>query len=187
MRRTSPTSIARLETYRDQPEDFDLDRVLDRAARDRRAAVLEHLRDRLFDASRRNPLLHFRPTGRTINLTEASVPLVLDVRHIRASQLFTWGGPASRAAARRQGRSTSARWSGGTTPRTPPRALDALISSARRDRAEYGQDQLRLVVAFLRWHDVKNDPTAPHRVAAGAGAGDADQAARRARRVPRWS
>ena len=40
-------------------------------------------------------------------------------------------------------------------------ALDALISSARRDRAEYGRDQLRLVAAFLRWHDVKNDPTTP--------------------------
>ena len=36
--------------------------------------------------------------------------------------------------------------------------MDKLISTARRDRAEYGQDQLRLVPAFLRWHDLKNDP-----------------------------
>ena len=35
--------------------------------------------------------------------------------------------------------------------------LDKLISTARRDRADYGQDQLRLVPAFLRWHDLKND------------------------------
>ena len=61
-RATSPT---RLRTYRDQPEDFDLDRVLAGGApapADRRAVVLAHLRDRLFDLSRRNPLLHFRPT-----------------------------------------------------------------------------------------------------------------------------
>ena len=122
--------------------------------------MLEHLRDRLFDASRRNPLLHFRPTGRTINLTEASVPLVLDVRHIRASQLFTWGGPAS--ARLLDGKvldvGSLVRWDDAPYAAA---ALDALISSARRDRAEYGRDQLRLVVAFLRWHDVKNDPTAP--------------------------
>ena len=151
--------ITRLETYRDQPEDFDLDRVLsDRT--DGRAAVLEHLRDRLFDASRRNPLLHFRPTGRTINLTEASVPLVLDVRHIRASQLFTWGGPASARLV--DGKAVDVgslvRWDDAPYAAA---SLDALISSARRDRAEYGRDQLRLVVAFLRWHDVKNDPATP--------------------------
>ncbi|KQY22295.1 hypothetical protein ASD16_16910 [Cellulomonas sp. Root485] len=151
--------VSRLESYRDQPEDFDLDRVLT-ARSDGRAAVLENLRDRLFDASRRNPLLHFRPTGRTLNLTEASVPLVLDVRHIRASQLFTWGGPASSRLL--DGKvldvGSLVRWDDAPYAAA---ALDALISSARRDRAEYGRDQLRLVVAFLRWHDVKNDPTAP--------------------------
>ncbi|MBO3103973.1 AAA domain-containing protein [Cellulomonas fengjieae] len=151
--------IVRLESYRDQPEDFDLDRVLGAQA-DSRAAVLEHLRDRLFDASRRNPLLHFRPTGRTINLTEASVPLVLDARHIRAAQLFTWGGAASARLV--DGKvldvGSLVRWDDAPYAAV---ALDALISSARRDRAEYGRDQLRLVVAFLRWHDVKNDPTTP--------------------------
>jgi hypothetical protein len=151
--------IGRLETYRDQPEDFDLERVLGTGS-DARAAVLEHLRDRLFDASRRNPLLHFRPTGRTINLTEASVPLVLDVRNIRASQLFTWGGPASARLV--DGRAVDVgslvRWDDAPYAAA---SLDALISSARRDRAEYGHDQLRLVVAFLRWHDVKNDPGTP--------------------------
>ncbi|KQS98432.1 AAA domain-containing protein [Cellulomonas sp. Leaf395] len=155
--------ISRLESYRDQPEDFDLDRVLGARPEDHpgsRAAVLQHLRDRLFDASRRNPLLHFRPTGRTINLTEASVPLVLDVRHIRASQLFTWGGPASSRLL--DGKvldvGSLVRWDDAPYAAA---ALDALISSARRDRAEYGRDQLRLVVAFLRWHDVKNDPGTP--------------------------
>ncbi|WP_456826142.1 AAA domain-containing protein [Cellulomonas sp. P5_E12] len=151
--------IGRLDTYRDQPEDFDLERVLGTRP-DARAAVLENLRDRLFDASRRNPLLHFRPTGRTLNLTEASVPLVLDVRNIRATQLFTWGGPASARLV--DGKAVDVgsvvRWDDAPYAAA---SLDAIISSARRDRAEYGRDQLRLVVAFLRWHDVKNDPGTP--------------------------
>ncbi len=35
--------------------------------------------------------------------------------------------------------------------------LDTILSQARRDRQEYGQSQLRLVVAFLRWHDLKGE------------------------------
>lgn len=151
--------LERLETYRDQPEDFDPERVLAgvAGATDRRGALLGHLRDRLFDLSRRNPLLHFRRTQRTLNLTEASVPLVLDLRNITPAHLFTWGGPATRKLA--QGKpvelSSVVRWEDAPYA---TQSLDALISAARRDRAEYGQDQLRLVVAFLHWHDMKNAP-----------------------------
>ncbi|WP_134738764.1 AAA domain-containing protein [Nocardioides sp. 503] len=149
----------RLATYRDQPEDFDLARVLadEGRFRDRREAVLTHLRDRLFDLTRRNPLLHFRPTQRTLNLTEASVPLVLDVRSVRAEQLFTWGGKAAERLV--DGKPVDVgsvvRWDDAPYAAA---SLDAIISTARRDRAEYGQDQLRLVTAFLRWQDVKGDP-----------------------------
>ena len=150
--------IVRLATYRDQPEDFDLARVLATGvrARDRREAILTHLRDRLFDLSRRNPLLHFRPTQRTLNLTEASVPLLLDARNIRPEQLFTWndkvaekvlsGLPVSLGSVIRW---DEAPYANGV--------LDTVLSQARRDRQEYGQAQLRLVVAFLRWHDLKGE------------------------------
>ncbi|GAA1537134.1 AAA domain-containing protein [Nocardioides humi] len=151
----------RLRTYRDHPEDFDLDRVLVAGGTaDRRTVVLEHLRDRLFDVSRRNPLLHFRSTGRTLNLTQASVPLVLDVRSVRAEQLFTWGGPVSArlVAGKPVDLGAVVRWDDAPYAE---QAIDAVMSQARRDRAEYGQDQLRIVVAFLRWHDVHEDPDAP--------------------------
>ena len=36
--------------------------------------------------------------------------------------------------------------------------LDKLISDARRSRAEYGFSQLRLVLAFLRWNNLKEAP-----------------------------
>ncbi len=149
--------IERLETYRDQPLDFDLEGIAAEApAADRRHAVLSVLRDRLFDLSRRNRLIWFRQTQQSLNLTEVSVPLVLDARNIRPEQLFTWSPKVAQQVV--SGRPISLgsiiRWqeapyAGGV--------LDTVISTARRDRSEYGQAQLRLVAAFLRWHDLKGD------------------------------
>lgn len=148
--------IEQLENYRDQPLDFDVDAIT-RDTADRREAVLKALRDRLFDLSRRNRLVNFRHTAQTINLTEVSVPLMLDVRNLRAEQLFTWN--ADLAARLVDGKSHSlGKWIRYDDTPYAASALDKLISTARRDRAEYGQDQLRLVPAFLRWHDLKNDP-----------------------------
>ena len=65
------------------------------------------------------------------------MPLVLDVRHIRASQLFTWGGPASSRLL--DGKvldvGSLVRWDDAPYAAA---ALDALISSARRDRPSTG-------------------------------------------------
>lgn len=149
--------VERLETYRDQPVDFDLRSVAQGGTEDAlRQAVLTALRDRLFDLSRRNKLVWFRPSAQSLNLTEASVPLLLDSRNIRPEQLFTWnhkvagqilsGSPVSLGSVIRW---SEAPYANGV--------LDTLISHARRDRQEYGQAQLRLVVAFLRWHDLKGE------------------------------
>jgi len=152
--------ISALENYRDQPLDFDVDAITG-APGDRRTAVLTALRDRLFDLSRRNRLVNFRHTAQTLNLTEASVPLMLDVRNIRAEHLFTWNpGLAKRFLDGTAGGTAQVlgRWLRYDEAPYTATSLDTLISTARRDRAEYGQDQLRLVPAFLRWHDLKNDP-----------------------------
>jgi hypothetical protein len=148
--------IEQLENYRDQPLDFDVDAITQGTA-DRREAVLKALRDRLFDLSRRNRLVNFRHTAQTVNLTEVSVPLMLDVRNIRAEQLFTWN--TDLAAQLVNGKPQAlGKWIRYDEAPYAAGAVDKLISTARRDRAEYGQDQLRLVPAFLRWHDLKNDP-----------------------------
>ncbi|TDD62501.1 DUF4011 domain-containing protein [Kribbella antibiotica] len=147
--------IEQLENYRDQPLDFDVTAIT-AAGADRRTAVLGALRNRLFDLSRRNRLINFRPTGQTLNLTEVSVPLMLDVRTIRAEQLFTWRDDL---AAQLLGKTQAlGKWIRYDEAPYAASTLDKLIATARRDRTEYGQDQLRLVPAFLRWHDLKNDP-----------------------------
>src|SRR3990170_2788524 len=38
-----------------------------------------------------------------------------------------------------------------------PSVLDKLISEARRDTAEFGFSQLRLVLCFLLWHNLKEN------------------------------
>ncbi len=150
--------VERLETYREQPVDFDLRQVAaERGSEDVRKVVLSALRDRLFDLSKRNRLLWFRPSAQSLNLTEASVPLLMDTRNIRPEQLFTWNPKVADKVL--SGRPVSlgsvVRWD------EAPYAngvLDTILSQARRDRQEYGQAQLRLVVAFLRWHDLKGEP-----------------------------
>ncbi|MGW6280875.1 AAA domain-containing protein [Kribbella sp. NPDC055071] len=147
--------IEQLENYRDQPLDFDVEATV-RGATDRRTAVLGALRDRLFDLSRRNRLINFRPTAQTLNVTEVSVPLMLDVRTIRDEHLFTWRDDLAKQLLGKA--QPLGKWVRYDEAPYAANTLDKLIATARRDKADYGQDQLRLVPAFLRWHDLKNDP-----------------------------
>jgi len=155
-----PSVIRRLENYREQALDLDMNRVVKAAApgtASRRKAIQLHLRDRLFDLSRRNRLLYFRPTQSAVNLTVASVPLVIDLRSIRPEQLLVWNPELARAVA--SGSAINlARYLRFEDQPYLPGALDKLIAEARRDRAEYGFSQLRLVIAFLRWHNLKDAP-----------------------------
>lgn len=152
--------IRRLETYRDQVVDAHVESLpefANAAVSGRRKLVKTHLRDRLFEISRRNRLLYFRPTQASVNLTIASVPLVININSIRPESLFVWQGDLaaqlSAAAAISLGK-----WLRFEDQPYLPSALDRLIADARRDRAEYGFAQLRLVIAFLHWHNLKEAP-----------------------------
>ncbi len=159
-RATDLASMAtRLRTWREQPQALDVERALAGATglAPRRTAVLSHLRDRLFDLSRRNRLLYFRPSASSVNLTVSSVPLMLQLESIRPEHICTWGGPF--AAEVVAGRAVDLhRWLRFDDQPYLPVALDRLIQETRRDRAEYGFSHLRLVVAFLRWHNLKETP-----------------------------
>ncbi|NIF52787.1 AAA domain-containing protein [Burkholderia sp. Ax-1724] len=150
---------ARLSTWREQPLVLDVERALAAAsgAMPRRRAVLMHLRDRLFDLSRRNRLLHFRPSAASVNLTVASVPLMLQIESVRPEHICTWGGPFADDLV--SGKQVSLqRWLRFDDQPYLPAALDRLIAETRRDRAEFGFSNLRLVIAFLRWHNLKESP-----------------------------
>ncbi|MBV8686074.1 MAG: WGR domain-containing protein [Alphaproteobacteria bacterium] len=149
----------RLENYRDQPAGLAVERALSGAAgtSGRRTAVLAHLRDRLFDLSRRNRLLHFRSTQSSVNLTEGSMPIVMRLESVRGDQLCTWKGDF--AADVLGGKALPLnRWLRFEDQPHLPSAFDRIIQETRRDRAEYGFSNLRLVIAFLHWHNLKEAP-----------------------------
>lgn len=159
-RATDMAALARrLENYRDQPVSADVERVLAEATgvAGRKRAVLTHLRDRLFDLSRRNKLIHFRQTEASVNLTVASVPLVMQLQSIRAEHLCVWGGPFASEVL--SGAPTSlVKWLRFEDQPYLPSAFDRILQATRRDRAEYGFSHLRLVAAFLRWNNLKEAP-----------------------------
>lgn len=154
--------IRSLERYRDQEVDLELDlaQIPGFHAADlkgRRKLVLGRLRERLFEITRRNRLLYFKPSLQTLNMTFASVPILLDVRSIRPEQIFSWHAEVERQLA--DGVPIPlARYLRFEDAPYVPSVLDKLISDARRDAAEFGFSQLRLVIAFLRWHNLKESP-----------------------------
>lgn len=157
------TSLLRmLENYRDQAVDldFDLARLPTFESHDRkgrRAQILTCLQQRLFEISRRNRLLHFRPTMQTVNLTWASFPLSFDMRSIKPEQILTWNHDF-RDAVTAGGQVSLNKYLRFEEALYLSSQLDSIRNEARRDQNEYGFAQLRLVVCFLRWANLKETP-----------------------------
>lgn len=154
--------ISRLENYREQTLDFDTNVFTKKEFKEsplagKRRMIQSHLRDRLFEISRRNRLIYFKPTLQTLNLTVASVPLLLDYRNIKLEQLFVWH-PALAATITEGAPMSLGKYLRFEDAPYIPGVLDKIISEARRDRAEYGFAQLRLVLCFLRWNNLKEAP-----------------------------
>ncbi|MFT5905226.1 MAG: DNA polymerase III delta prime subunit [Cryomorphaceae bacterium] len=122
----------------------------------KRRMINSHLRDRLFDMSKRNKLIHFRSTMQTVNLTVSSVPLMLDYKNIRAESLFTWQPKLAEALANESSIPLDRYLRFEDAPYLP-HSLDSLRRDASRDVKEYGFSQLRFVIAFFRWHNLKED------------------------------
>lgn len=149
--------ITRLEHHRDLPTDLDLSEAY-RPGSDWRQSVLSALRDRVFDTSRRNRALYFRPSASTVSLTEASVPLLLNVDRIRAKDLLTWTGRTAELIG--SGKTVDLeKWTRFEEAPHVVAALDKLISAERKFRAENGAGRLRLVIAFLHWTDPETNDT----------------------------
>ncbi len=153
--------VARLQHHRELPADLDLSTVYENNGAEGttnhwRYGVLAALRERVFDTSRRNRALYFKPSSAALSLTEASVPLLLNVDRIEPTQLLTWTGDTITAF--RKGTPVDLeQWCRfEEAPHLAP-GLDKLIISERKLRAEHGQGRLRLIIAFLRWVDPETD------------------------------
>ncbi len=157
------TALVRaLENYREQEVDleFDLARAGTFAAEDNRTrqhVVLRKLRERLFEISRRNRLLHFRATMQTVNLTHASVPLTFDIQNIRPDQILVWNDALHEKIVAQKPISLNSHLNFSEAIYLPS-VLDRILAEARRDEAEFGFAQLRLAVCFLHWANLKEQP-----------------------------
>jgi len=151
-----------LENYRDQPIDFEIDlaRVPGFQTRDRKTrheVILSKLKERLFDISRRNNLLHFRPTLQSVNLTHSSIPLTLDIRNIREDQILVWNERLQQQHVEGKPISLNKHLNFAEALYLPS-ILERIIADARRDNQEFGFAQLRLIACFLSWTNLKESP-----------------------------
>ena len=124
----------------------------------RRQRTQEYFRNRLFEVTRRNKLLYFADRH-GVDLTRGSFPVLLNYQTLQARQLLTTspdllqrlGAINDRGEAK--GELDLRRWlQCADYPYLAP-SLDKVRSAARKDSRELGFNQLRLVLAFLRWHD----------------------------------
>ena len=151
-----------LEHYRDQMVSLDVQMALDRLdassePKSRSNIILHRLRDRLLDLSRRNPLLNFRASAQALNLTHASMPLSIHIDNIREDQLFIWNDELQSKLAKGQPVRLNQHINFNEAVYSAS-VLERLMADARRDKNEYGCSQLRLVVAFLGWSNLKVKP-----------------------------
>ena len=155
-----PAAIHSLRHYRRQSIALDEELVvsqgqdLDEAGA--RRTILEKLRERLFDISRRNRLLYFKSTLGMVGMTEASIPLRLDMKQIKADSHLP--GRVGSLATCVPGSSIPL----GEVLRFEdapylPGVLDRLRSEDRKQRNEIGFSPLRLALIFMRWHNLKGD------------------------------
>ena len=153
-----------LARYRDQDVDTanaDADEERKPAYTDRAALrnyLHEQLRDRLFEINRRNRLIYFRETSGTINLTVGSMPNLIDHKAIRPAQLFFLNDKVVGEFRRPVDLSNWLQFEDYSYLST---MLDRVRLDAQRDAREYGFSQLRLVIAFLRWRNLKEAPNEP--------------------------
>jgi predicted DNA-binding WGR domain protein len=154
--------IHRLQHYRDyDPEKTtDLSGVkgwIGKELTQRDAFILNKLRNRLFDTSRRNRLLYYKPNMRFVNLTVSSVPIVLHYQSIRPEHLFIWNDELEDKLVGMKEIVLNKFLRFDDHPYLPS-SLDRVRVEAQRAIQEYGFNQLKLVIVFLNWHNLKEDP-----------------------------
>lgn len=160
-----PALLLTLTNYRDQEVDFETDLASDQNLQQadrpgKRQVILSKLQERLFEINRRNRLLHFRSTMQTVNLTQASIPISFDVANIREDQVLTYGGEFASELVKQKPVPLN-KYLNFREAVYLPGTLDRIRAEARRDETEYGFAQLRLIVCFLRWADLKANPPEP--------------------------
>ncbi len=155
--------IWQLENYKD----FDIENQVDITLTEgfikhetstRNSWVLNKLKSRLFEISRRNKLLYFQSGSKFLNLTVASVPTVLYYENIQEKDLFLWNRDVA-GKVKSQDKINLNKYLQFDEAGYVGSNLDKIRNEARKDINEYGFSQLKLVLTFLNWYNFKEDKT----------------------------
>ncbi|MDG2013279.1 MAG: AAA domain-containing protein [Pirellulaceae bacterium] len=157
-----PALIKALENYRQQDvevsvEPSEIEGFESRDLAGKQQVLLDRLQQRLFEISRSNRMLHFRPTMQSINLTQASVPLSFDYQNIREDQILTCDRELEKTISLGRSLSLNKRLNFEEAIYLPNQ-LNRIARETRRDFAEFGFEQLRLVLCSLEWWNLKEKP-----------------------------
>lgn len=123
---------------------------------DRRKAILENLRQRLFEFSKRNRLLYFKENYNSLNLTIHSVPYFLNTKTASLDNFFIWNDRIENSVTNGKKLFLEEFLRFEDYPFIQL-ILDKIMSEDRRNRKELGFSQLRLVLANLKWHNLKEN------------------------------
>lgn len=150
--------IEKLKNYRDyNPEtEYDISKIIQAKKSSKQQFIQEKLRNRLFDNSRRNRLLYYKPNLKFLNLTIASVPQVLNYKNINPNSLFYWNEEISKKITNNSSISLNKYLCFEDNPYINP-TLDKIRLEANKDINEYGFSQLKLVLCFLNWYNTKEN------------------------------
>lgn len=152
--------IEKLKNYREyNPEtEYDISKIVQAKKTSKQRYIQEKLRNRLFDNSRRNRLLYYKPNLKFLNLTIASVPQVLNYKNIDPNSLFYWNAEISKKISNNSSISLNKYLRFEDNPYIVP-TLDKIRLEANKDVNEYGFSQLKLVLCFLNWYNTKENAT----------------------------
>ena len=152
--------IEKLKNYREyNPEnEYDLSKIVGDKKMSRNRFIHEKLRNRLFDNSRRNRLMYYKPNLKFLNLTVSSVPQVLNYNNIDANSIFYWNNEISKKITNNSSISLNKYLRFEDNAYISP-TLDKIRLESNKDINEYGFSQLKLVLCFLNWYNTKENTT----------------------------
>jgi superfamily I DNA and/or RNA helicase/predicted DNA-binding WGR domain protein len=153
--------IEKLKNYRDYNPEKEVDLTTLEGFKSQNVStrskwILNKLKSRLFDISRRNRLLYFKPGAKFLNVTVASVPTQINYKNIDPNSLFVWNEDISSKIKSGKQIALSKYLKIEDNPYIPS-ILDKIRSESIRDVNEYGFSQLRLIICSLNWCNLKDD------------------------------
>ena len=119
--------------------------------------ILNKLKNRLYDMSRRNNLLYYKDKDRFVNLTISSIPHLLDHKNIKEKDLLLWNNEIEKKVKSKKQIDLN-QYLQFETNKYLPAAINKIRLEARKSNNEFGFNPQRTVLAYINWYNFKENP-----------------------------